>query len=114
MVDVLVKIPEGQQAGPVSQAEHLVHILLGLMVDASLEHKVEELAEAQKAHRAEEVVHSEWVVAQGLLRAAPLETEGSLLEPCKLLLDAQLMGSCWKLRGLQALGEQFACPHPWP
>lgn len=94
MVDVLVKIPEGQQAGPVSQAEHLVHILLGLMVDASLEHKVEELAEAQKAHRAEEVVHSEWVVAQGLLRAAPLETEGSLLEPCKPAEKKQL--KVWK------------------
>lgn len=37
MVCVLVKTPEGQQAGPVSQAEHLVHILLCLMVDACLE-----------------------------------------------------------------------------
>lgn len=37
MVYVLVQIPEGQQAGPVSQAEHLVHILLHLVVDACLE-----------------------------------------------------------------------------
>jgi hypothetical protein len=37
MVYVLVKIPEDQEAGPVSQAEHLVHILLRLVVDACLE-----------------------------------------------------------------------------
>lgn len=57
MVYVLVQIPEGQQAGPVSQAEHLVHILLHLVVDACLEQMVEEVGEAQKAHIAEEVVH---------------------------------------------------------
>lgn len=66
MVCVLVKIPEDQQAGPVSQAEHLVHILLCLVVGACLEQMVEEVGEAQKAHRAEEVVHSVWVVALGL------------------------------------------------
>lgn len=89
MVCVLVKTPEGQQAGPVSQAEHLVHILLCLMVDACLEQMVEEeeeVAEAQKAHRAEEVVHIEWVVAWGLPkghpREVPLETEGALWGPC--------------------------------
>ena len=41
MVYALVKTPEDQQAGPVSQAEHLVHILLCLLVGAclQLEHK---------------------------------------------------------------------------
>lgn len=66
MVYVLVKIPEDQQAGPVSQAEHLVHILLRLEVDACLEQMVEEVGEAQKAHTAGEVVHIVWVVALGL------------------------------------------------
>lgn len=57
MVYVLVQILEGQQVGPVSQAERLVHSLLHLVVDACLEQTVEEVGEAQKAHIAEEVVH---------------------------------------------------------
>lgn len=71
MVHVLVKIPEGQQAGPVSQAGHLVHILLRLVVGECLEQMVEEVAEARKVHIAEEVVHIEWVVAQGLPKGHP-------------------------------------------
>lgn len=67
MVYVLVKIPEDQKVAPVSQAEHLVRILLCLVVDACLEQMVEGGGEVQKAHRAEEVVHSVWVVALGLL-----------------------------------------------
>lgn len=86
MVYALVKTPEDQQAGPVSQAEHLVRILLCLLVDACLQQMVEELAEAQKAHITEEVVHIEWVVVWGLPkghpREAPLKTEGALWEPC--------------------------------
>lgn len=41
MVHALVKTPEDQQAGPVSQAEHLVRILLCPLVGAclQLEHK---------------------------------------------------------------------------
>lgn len=86
MVRVLVKTPEGQQAGPVSQVEHPVDTLLGLVVDPCLEQMVEALAEAQKARLAEEVVHMEWVVApdfsKGHQREAPLEMEGALWEPC--------------------------------
>lgn len=37
MVRVLVKTPEGQQAGPISRVEHLVDTLLGLVVHPCLE-----------------------------------------------------------------------------
>lgn len=62
---VLVKIHEGREAGPAFQVERLVHILLSLVVDANQDQKVEEVAEARKARRVEEVVRIEWVVGEG-------------------------------------------------
>lgn len=62
---VLVKIHEGREAGPAFQVERLVRILLSLVVDANQDQKVEEVAEARKARRVEEVVRIEWVVGEG-------------------------------------------------
>lgn len=59
MVDDLVEIPEGQEAGSVSQAAYLVHILLHLLVDTC--QMVEEMAEAPKAHRDE----MRWSITKG-------------------------------------------------
>lgn len=59
---VLVKILEGHGAGPVSQVECPVHILLSLVVGANQDRTVEEVAEARKARRVEEVVRIGWTV----------------------------------------------------
>lgn len=56
---VLVKILEDQEACPVFQVECLVHILSSLVVDVKQDRMVEEMAEARKARRFEEVVHIE-------------------------------------------------------
>lgn len=62
---VLVQIPEDQKAGPAFQVERLVHILLSLLVDA-YQDQMEAVVEARNVCRAEEVVHIERVVAEGL------------------------------------------------
>lgn len=47
--------------------------------------RAEEVAEAQKARRVEEVVRIEWAAVEGLPRGSswgvPLEKEGALLQP---------------------------------
>lgn len=67
---VLLRILEGQEAGPVFLVEGLVHILLRLVVDANQDQRAEEVAEAQKARRVEEVVRIEWAAVEGLPRGS--------------------------------------------
>lgn len=67
---VLLRILEGQEAGPVFLVERLVHILLRLVVDANQDQRAEEVAEAQKARRVEEVVRIEWAAVEGLPRGS--------------------------------------------
>lgn len=62
---VLVQIHEGQEAGPSFQVERLVGILVSPGVDGNQDQKAEEVAEARKARRIEEVVHIECVVEEG-------------------------------------------------
>lgn len=50
MVYALVKTPEDQQAGPVSQEEHLVRILLCLLVDACLQLENKSHVSEQSSH----------------------------------------------------------------